>query len=600
MTDFDKLHRKGVESVQKRIKRIYEDITREIGKLDLSGVNPNTEFKLSQHPRIQRKVDQLSRELGERVERQITSSIEHSWRTSNQKNDQMVRNFIRNSTVANQYLNYNNSAVKQFIKRKDAGGVTLSDRIWRSSEQYKQNVEWSLAEGIADGKSAQQISQHIRQNLDHPDKLFRRVRDENGNLVLSRPAREYNPGRGIYRSSYQNAKRVAITETNNAYREADYERWQEMDFVVGIRISVSNTHWQWLKIWEEQNPGKVEICDGLSGEYPKDFKFSGWHPQCRCIATPILADQDEFMDAMMEDREIRPSNEVKDVPAHFKDWVGQNTDRIESAKSLPYFLRDNQKYVAPSLADGADPRQMKLFDDVLFQKASNEYEDRIDSLTTIRDIEIEFTKELKEVLGYDVRVSMHEADGISVETAKLYAKEFVALNKEYNLGQQKLAVFYTKPLRGLNGQVSQSVTKDKITKKKIYGNKHVNVRAKLKDGRFEDVASFFSRCDNDKKQISTLVHEFAHLVASIKGDMSNPNTIDFFKELRSVATDYLNEISSLSTDPVGLEKIFLGTYASTNINEFLAEAFQEYKNSRNPSKYAKLVGNLFDRHFRRR
>ena len=40
-------------------------------------------------------------------------------------------------------------------------------------------------------------------------------------------------------------------------------------------------------------------------------------------------------------------NRVEDVPQEFKKWVEDNRDRMAQAKSLPYFLRDNGKYVTP-------------------------------------------------------------------------------------------------------------------------------------------------------------------------------------------------------------------------------------------------------------
>ena len=36
-------------------------------------------------------------------------------------------------------------------------------------------------------------------------------------------------------------------------------------------------------------------------------------------------------------------NEVKNMPPQFKKWVDENQDRIARAKTLPYFLRDNEK-----------------------------------------------------------------------------------------------------------------------------------------------------------------------------------------------------------------------------------------------------------------
>ena len=48
-----------------------------------------------------------------------------------------------------------------------------------------------------------------------------------------------------------------------------------------------------------------------------------------------------------------------------------------------------------------------------------------------------------------------------------------------------------------------------------------------------------------------------------------------------------------------MSEIHLGTYANTNINEFMAEAFSEYVLNSNPSKYAEKVGKLFDKYFKK-
>ena len=62
--------------------------------------------------------------------------------------------------------------------------------------------------------------------------------------------KDYHPGQGVYRSSYKNALRLAATETNKAFRTADYERWQNMDFVTGIEVERSPT-----------NHGPCPVCD---------------------------------------------------------------------------------------------------------------------------------------------------------------------------------------------------------------------------------------------------------------------------------------------------------------------------------------------------
>ena len=85
------------------------------------------------------------------------------------------------------------------------------------------------------------MSRDVRRYLRNPDKLFRRVRDKHGNLRLSKAAKAYHPGRGVYRSSYRNALRLTATENNMAYRTADHLRWQQQPFVVASKSSYPTT-----------------------------------------------------------------------------------------------------------------------------------------------------------------------------------------------------------------------------------------------------------------------------------------------------------------------------------------------------------------------
>lgn len=172
-----------------------------------------------------------------------------------------------------------------------------------------QHIETSLSEGLSEGRSAAELSRTIRQNLREPDRLFRRVRDKNGNLQLSKSARAYHPGTGVYRSSYKNALRLTRTEINVSYAEADFERWQRLDFVIGYEVRLSNNH-------TCNGHPFTDICDELAGKYPKWFKFTKWHPQCRCVCLAIFDDDPG-------------AGEVRDVPANFKQWVTDNQPRLD-------------------------------------------------------------------------------------------------------------------------------------------------------------------------------------------------------------------------------------------------------------------------------
>lgn len=207
----------------------------------------------------------------------------------------------------------------------------ISDAVWKQSEQLRAEMELALSVALKSGTSADDFSREIRGYLNEPNKLFRRVRDEFGNLVLSKAAAAYHPGRGVYRSSYKNARRLAATEINMAYRKADYDRWQKLDFVIGVRIALSREH------------PYYDMCDELAGDYPKDFVFVGWHPHCRCIATPILQNIEDFKNGVPPEKDLL---KVDKVPENFNKWVLNNEIRINRALSgqstMPFFLRDNK------------------------------------------------------------------------------------------------------------------------------------------------------------------------------------------------------------------------------------------------------------------
>ena len=127
------------------------------------------------------------------------------------------------------------------------------------------------------------------------------------------------------------------TETNMAYRRADHERWQQMDFVLGIKIELSNQH------------PVTDICDFVQGDYPKDFVFDGWHPQCFCYATPILISEDEMAkvsEAFARGETYIPKGKpVTDTPKGFKKWVKDHKEQIQGAKNPPYWVRNNKAVV---------------------------------------------------------------------------------------------------------------------------------------------------------------------------------------------------------------------------------------------------------------
>ena len=353
MNKFDKQHLANVKRYQRRIDAIYKKAAEQAAQRAASLPVPDDYiFTFDDFPAIKKQIDALMATMAAEIEMTVTDGVRAEWDLSNAKNDALVDTLPGSLSSLAKYHRTHEDALNAFLERKQ-NGLGLSDRVWRYTNQFKNEIEMGLDVGIREGQSAATIARSIQQYLQYPDMLFRRVKDEHGVFQLSQRAASFHPGQGVYRSSYKNALRLAATETNIAYRTADHERWQDLDFIVGIEIHLSNNHTV-LNHKKERVP-LFDICDELQGRYPREFKFVGWHPNCRCIATQVFKTKAE-MDADDErlkrgEEPLDPhqsENAVTEMPEGFNRWMEDNAERLENPKSMPYFIRDNFKDGDPS------------------------------------------------------------------------------------------------------------------------------------------------------------------------------------------------------------------------------------------------------------
>ena len=321
----------------------------------------------------QKEVEALLRRLHSSVTMAIREGVSLEWAEANAEADKLIKSVfgqaVLDSPEFTAWTQRNTAARDAFLARSEKG-LNLSDRVWKSVRQLRDELEVAVTVSMGEGKSASAMSREVRQYLNDPDLMFRRFRykkgeDKDGNPVYGRKWKKrvkdeatgkykwidydrdsYKTGAGVYKSSAKNAMRLTRSETNIAYRRADHERWMQEDFVVGQRIRLSNNH-----------PEK-DICDKLQGDYPKEFVFDGWHPQCFCYAVPItIADEDTdfmekwFLEGKDWEGELKRRAEarmVRDYPAGFKEWVAEHADDIKAARQRgtePYFIRNNAEIV---------------------------------------------------------------------------------------------------------------------------------------------------------------------------------------------------------------------------------------------------------------
>ena len=341
---YDKKHKENLAKRARKVQQLYDAAIKRIAQAaapSLFDADKKKEFHFEDFPALKKEMEALMQDLGSSLQANIEDGDQESWTLSNTKNDAMVDSIIGTKhlpkKVVQAWKHPHLEALNAFIERKEAG-MNLSRRVWNLTQQFKSEMELALELGMGEGKSAAALSRDIRKYLVEPNKLFRRVRDKSGALRLSKAAAAYHPGQGVYRSSYKNALRMTATENNIAYRTADHNRWQALPFVIGIEIHISNNH------------PTEDICDLFDGKrFPKDFKFTGWHPWCRCYAVSVLASQEEmdaYTTAIMNGEDVshwKFTGQVEKMPKEFNKWMKDNQARIENATSMPYFIKDNFK-----------------------------------------------------------------------------------------------------------------------------------------------------------------------------------------------------------------------------------------------------------------
>ena len=371
---YDAAHLRNLTRYRAQVDAIYRTLTKEAAAI-ASGIDtemPEDLFSFSDYPKTMKRVDALIEAYKADMMKVVVNGVKSEWTLANNKNNEIARQVFGDKAgkltpeQERRYYTNNDTARQAFLDRKERG-LNLSDRVWDYSGKFRKEIEMGVDLCLRKGMPAAEMARELQKYLRHPDELYRRVRDQHGNLTLSKAAKDFHPGRGVYRSSYKNALRLAITETNMAYRLADWERWQQMDFVVGIRIQLSNNH---TCLGKDGEPHPFhDICDELAGEYPKSFKWVGWHPQCRCNAVPILKTVDEkIADNLAKRNGQAPAKEsVNSVTEKnsgglrkLNEWLEANKERAKGWSSMPYFVRDNPQYIKGFEVDTYTPYERKF------------------------------------------------------------------------------------------------------------------------------------------------------------------------------------------------------------------------------------------------
>lgn len=344
-------HFNRIERYIAELKRIYAKAMEEYSALALrSGYKGEEAFRFEDFPELKAQADKITRKLAQELYAHVEAANRIEWDKSAEICAKVIESAlpsilgVKLSEIAPDLLSQalgRAPAYSAFQMSLNKHGMDLSARVWKFADEFKADTELAMSvtvsEALKNGTSADKLSRQIRYLLNDPSALFRRVRDKNGVLRLSKPAKAYIAGQGRYRSAYKNSMRLARTVINTSYRTAEQERMKATPIVVGKEVHRSS------------HPYDCPVCEALKGVYPMDFDLgSGWHPQCRCYVTWVMATRAEIAKWIKDGADFVSQNIVTDVPDNFKRFCRENIDKIQGAigrGTQPWWINNNMGYV---------------------------------------------------------------------------------------------------------------------------------------------------------------------------------------------------------------------------------------------------------------
>lgn len=316
-----------------QVQSFYDELNSRICKaVESVGYNGSSPFSFADYPELKKTVADMQAEFVGGLRDIIYTGTSEEWKQSNLVQDLLAKKVLTfyedqvHGEKHNTYFQTNSDALKAFQERKD-NGMNLSAKLWNQSVDYKKSLEDTISTAIKRGTSALTLSKQVSRYLNDFPSMQRDYKELYG---LASSAKDCE-----YRSI-----RLARSEINMSYRTAEQLRWKQFDFVKGYKICLSKSH------------KTKDVCDILAGEYPKSFKWTGWHPNDMCYAIPIIASEDEYWSD-------KPIGQIPNVPKDFKNWTVNNREYIKAADkrgTLPYFLRDNKQFIVRDPKDIASAR----------------------------------------------------------------------------------------------------------------------------------------------------------------------------------------------------------------------------------------------------
>lgn len=287
----------------KEIQLIFQQLNHEGCKiaLDLTDILDNLDKVLdfSKYPQTKDRLNKLMAKYQKGISSVVVSSMQAEYKKGEIDQDTLANNLIERcnnklpdsapklSKETSTIITSSTDKAKDSFLNRANRGFNLKSKLVLQSKEYIKELESAISVAIGKGTDAKTLSKQVTNLFLDYAKL-----DKEYKLKFGEPI----PSKNI---QYQ-AMRLARSEINMAYRDAEQARWRDMPFVLGYEIVLSNNH----NCKGVPKGHFYDICDELAGKYPKDFKWLGWHPNCYHKDTKILTNNGWKLFDDVEDNDL--------------------------------------------------------------------------------------------------------------------------------------------------------------------------------------------------------------------------------------------------------------------------------------------------------
>ena len=257
---------KLIKTQEKQIKQIYNDMYLSVSKR-ISKVNPNSLSK--------RYLEELKRELENEI-RVSNKKVSKIIKANTKKSSELANNIQLDFFMAinkDYKLNMQDTFTDMFSKipkeamneilfgkaYKDRRG--LSERIWLDTKKFKEDIDYIIAEGIANKKSVYEVAKDLEIYVSP-----KAVKDWEWSKVYP----------GANKVVDYNAQRLARTSIQHAFQQAQKRSCKKNPYVEAIR-------------WLSSNSSRTcELCNSRNNQLYKINDVPLDHPNGICTTIPEI------------------------------------------------------------------------------------------------------------------------------------------------------------------------------------------------------------------------------------------------------------------------------------------------------------------------